>query len=87
MPYIKQDERKHFDMYIDMLADLFVDAAPGQRNYIITRLLSKALANECTYNSLNEIIGVLECVKLEVYRRITAPYEDKKRDENGEVFF
>lgn len=38
------------------------------------------------YKDYNEVIGVLECVKQELYRRLIAPYEDKKKDENGDVF-
>ena len=33
-----------------------------------------------------EVLGVLECVKLELYRRVAAPYEDKKCQENGDVY-
>ena len=32
------------------------------------------------------LIGVLECAKLELYRRVAAPYEDDKIDENGDVY-
>lgn len=31
------------------------------------------------------MVGVLECAKLEAYRRIASPHEDKKIDENGDV--
>lgn len=34
----------------------------------------------------SEIIGALECCKLELYRRIAAPYEDIKIGENGDVY-
>jgi len=30
--------------------------------------------------------GVLENVKQEMYRRLAAPYEDKKAEENGDVY-
>ena len=33
-----------------------------------------------------KVIGALECAKLELYRRIAAPYEDTKIQENGEVY-
>jgi len=38
------------------------------------------------YSNLNELIGVLECAKLELYRRVAAPYEDEKALINGDVF-
>jgi hypothetical protein len=39
-----------------------------------------------SYFSYNEVVGVLECVKLEMYRRLVAPYEDRKCKENGDVY-
>lgn len=40
-----------------------------------------------SYKIINEIIGVLECVKLEFYRRIAAPYENDKQQANGDVYY
>ena len=36
---------------------------------------------------INELVGVLECAKIELYRRIAAPYEDDKSRINGDVYF
>jgi hypothetical protein len=38
------------------------------------------------YAEINEVVGVLECCKLELYRRLAAPYEDTKIKENGDVY-
>ncbi len=38
------------------------------------------------YDNYNTVIGVLESMKLEMYRRTVAPYEDLKVQENGDVF-
>jgi len=38
------------------------------------------------YAHLNEVVGVLECAKLELYRRVVAPYEDQKMTESGDVY-
>jgi hypothetical protein len=38
------------------------------------------------YAHLNEVIGALECAKLELYRRIAVPYEDQKITESGDVY-
>ncbi len=38
------------------------------------------------YSKINSLIGVLECAKLELYRRVAAPYENDKIDENGDVY-
>jgi hypothetical protein len=58
----------------------------GELNYAITRLgliLLRKLGKN--YANINGIVGVIECAKLEFYRRIAAPYEDDKRKENGDI--
>jgi len=84
MPYIKPDERKAFDEAIARLGNI---TTPGELNYVITRLCHQYLLNKGTnYDNLNAITGVLECSKLEITRRLTAPYEDNKIKINGDVF-
>ena len=39
-----------------------------------------------SYTNMNSVIGVLGCAKMELYRRMTAPYEEKKAEENGDVY-
>jgi len=63
---------------------------PGTLNYIITRLCDywcRDWEGEANYEKYNTVIGVLECVKQELYRRQIAPYEDKKCEENGDVYY
>lgn len=88
MPYIPQSYRKELE---DSLAG--VPADPGGLNYVITKLIDTwlfAMGNNkpsrLSYKNINTAIGVLECVKLELYRRVAGPYEDKKKEENGEVY-
>ena len=38
------------------------------------------------YYHYNQLIGVLECAKLELYRRLVTPYEDIKITDNGDVY-
>jgi hypothetical protein len=38
------------------------------------------------YAHINEAVGALECAKLELYRRVAAPYEDEKMKESGDVY-
>lgn len=60
---------------------------PGELNYAITEMMINYLNRKgVSYTNMNEVIGVLECAKLELYRRMTAPYEDMKIDENGDVY-
>ena len=62
-------------------------ATEGELNYVITRLVDRFLQRYGRgYTTINQLIGVLECAKLELYRRIAAPYEDVKIQENGDVY-
>ncbi|RMH34263.1 MAG: hypothetical protein D6690_11010 [Nitrospirae bacterium] len=81
MPYISQNARTR-------LAQGGAPETPGELNYLVTRLLDGYLERKgpLSYASLNEAIGVLECAKLELYRRLAAPYEDRKRLETGDVY-
>jgi hypothetical protein len=59
----------------------------GELNYKLTVLALEYLEThgEC-YQTYAEIVSSFECAKLEMYRRMAAPYEDKKATENGEVY-
>lgn len=61
---------------------------PGELNYAVTRLLCNYIKAQggVSYTTLNEVIGVLECAKFELYRRVAADYETKKCGENGDVY-
>ena len=60
----------------------------GELNYLITKLCVEYLdgAKPETYSIINGIVGALECAKLELYRRVAVPYENIKRNVNGEVY-
>lgn len=58
--------------------------SPGNLNYAITNLLLATQPK--TYADFNALVGVLECVKLEFYRRAISVYEEKKKQENGDVY-
>ena len=64
-----------------------LDSSPqaGDINYCITTLLTKA-GKPNGYEQYSALVGILETVKMELYRRMVAPYEDKKCKENGDVF-
>lgn len=60
---------------------------PGELNYSISDRVDYYISmNGISYDTYNTIIGVLECAKLEVYRRLVAEYEDVKLHQNGEVY-
>lgn len=82
MPYINPEKRKQFE---PILKDLYVGTA-GDLNYLITSIVKNYLWDyNCNYQAYNEAIGALECAKLELYRRHTAPYEDGAIERNGDV--
>jgi hypothetical protein len=87
MPYVYQHERDRVDEILEELS--FVH--PGGLNYAITKLCQDYMQSDrrgknLTYANYNTIIGVLESVKLEFYRRAVVPYEDEKIQENGDVY-
>ena len=82
MPYIKQDLRPDFDKAIEQLKP---DSA-GDLNYIISRISIDYVERKGKkYSILNEVMGVFSSVAHEFYRRIVAPYEDQKIQENGDI--
>lgn len=82
MPYIDA-ERRHW------LEPRPIDEAvtAGELNFQVACLVNEYLTvNGVSYHRLNDVVGVLECLKLEIYRRLVAPYEDDKIIDNGDVF-
>ena len=88
MPYIPQDERKELDDLAGALTTQLRNGNfRGRLNYFISSVAQGLIeANGVSYSFLNDFIGVLECVKLELYRRVASPYEDEKMGQNGDVF-
>jgi hypothetical protein len=87
MPYIQEEDRKEIDKGLKPFITGFTSyeaIEPGCLNYIITRLLIETKPR--SYRDYNKLIGVLECVKLEFYRRQIAVYEDEKKEKNGDVY-
>jgi hypothetical protein len=79
MPYIKQKDRER-------LAKGEAPQTAGELNYSITKLLLNYLkAKGTSYQTINEIMGVMSAATHEFYRRHAVPYEDKKIAENGDV--
>lgn len=90
MPYIPQDQREGVDAGSKPIH-------PGELNYLISKTCWEYLTRRgfprpgeggypYSYADLNEVIGVLECAKQELYRRVLAPYEDGKKQSHRDVF-
>jgi hypothetical protein len=84
MPYIKQMSREYFE-------DHLINIVRGVQNtgdltyciYKLMIMLTEKWGKD--FRNMSSILSETECAKLEFYRRIMAPYEDKKIDENGDV--
>lgn len=80
MPYITEEDRQ-------AIADGHYPTNAGQLNYLLALEVDQYIEdNGLSYQTLNDIAGVLSCLDKEIYRRITVPYEDIKIATNGEVF-
>lgn len=90
MPYIPVDRKRHLVDYdsLGMSIKTREILSAGELNYAITCLVIEYIAGKgkLSYGAINEAIGALECSKLELYRRLAVPYEDKKIKENGDVY-
>jgi len=88
MPYIKQEYREELDIEINKIIraiDLLdLDTPDGAINYVFTKVLISYF--NTGYVNIERAIGLLECCKLEYYRRLASEYEDKKSIENGDVY-
>lgn len=93
MPYINKNLRSFIGDDLNKLLDCIEHDAEnsvnntnvGNLNYIITSICLSACKEHISYASYNSIIGVLECVKLEFYRRLVSKYEDSKIKMNGDI--
>ena len=87
MPYITQEERPQYDEVLTELIGLLKEKPPesvdGHLNYVVTRVIKEVYP--LRYYHINKAMGVLECIQHEFYRRVAAPYEDTKIEQNGDV--
>jgi hypothetical protein len=60
--------------------------AVGELNYLISKEVDEYLTRKgLSYTHINEVMGVLACVQMELYRRVATPYEEEKRGLNGDI--
>jgi len=80
MPYVDQTAR-------DRLAAGADPATEGELNFAVTQLCRRYLAAKgISYATINAVVGVLACTQAELYRRVAVPYEETKRQTNGDVY-
>lgn len=89
MPYINQQSRDVLQPILDAyrIATINYNPSIGDLNYVITKICDRYILDKgISYTTFNEVVGALECLKQELYRKVICPYEDKKENENGGVY-
>jgi|SRR5579859_190554 len=102
MPYITQEQRRELDAEILSLAEKIKNnhnhthARNGEMNYTISRLIREVYGPKripdpgaqgtWRYADINDVVGMLACANMEFYRKVAAPYEDIKEEQNGIVY-
>lgn len=78
MPYIPSSQKEKIDRGLIAL-NLSELNDSGALNYTIHQIISQYISqNKESYQTFNDILGALECAKMELYRRLISDYEDKK---------
>lgn len=89
MPYIKENQRPKFKAVLEEFNNAIGDKAQhwtaGELNYLISKMLWTIFEKQKSYQTANELVGVLECIKLELYRRKISEYENLKIVENKDI--
>lgn len=92
MPYVKQSDRDAIDPELERVSKEVMDS-PGMLAYAIMRLSLSFIkrapwgttVSGPTFEDYARTIGVIEAVKLELYRQQVARFEDGKIHTNGPV--
>lgn len=80
MPYIDEEARHR----------VMVDGpnTSGELNYTLTNVINNYVFRKgLSYQTLNDVMGALDGAAREFYRRMVAPYEDQKKEQNGDVYW
>jgi hypothetical protein len=90
MPYIPKKDREKFDSLIEDIVDEltshgYTSPKVGELNYVMSSIIWKLFKQNPSYTLGNNLIGTIQCVDREFYRRKLAKLEDKKILENGDI--
>lgn len=87
MPYIQQGFREIIDAELQNLGASWTPSNAGELNFLVSTFIANYIKTKgLSYSTVNEMIGALECAKLELNRVVIGPYEDRKIAENGPVY-
>ncbi len=82
MPYIKQEDRAKMDEVVGTMCAKGV-IPDGKLNYVLYKFCKDMVRP--SYAGYKNYCAELRQCATEIERRLLGPYEDIKRDENGEV--
>ena len=85
MPYITKDRRAIVDPEITVLVEKLRQLGLGDVVYVLYRLLKKLYGDTRNFYTKAQALAVLESTRAEYYRRVLAPYEDEKIEQNGDI--
>ena len=71
-------------MLEELICKLTTDK-PGDINYVLSKIVWQLFDRNPRYTTANTLIGVLEAVKLQFYRRKVIPYEMRKCHNEGDI--
>lgn len=83
MPYIKKEDK---GFAVAGKIDYEVIETAGELQYAMALMFKSYIARkDLNYQNCNDVMGALAGAQMEFYRRVVAPYEDVKIEENGDV--
>ncbi len=86
MPYLKTQQKEYFGDILKALNHSHISDG-GELNFVLTEVVKQyLLTHPKKYDTFNTVVGSLESCKLELYRRLIAPYESEKIASNGDVY-
>jgi len=88
MPYVDPDTRMNLFTVLNPVIDELEATGwkSGDVTYVVYRIVLEFMHKEpLKYANIAAAIGVVECVKSELYRKEVIPYEDGKIAVNGDV--
>ena len=88
MPYLSNKEGRRDQIMEGYFHDL---KSKGELNFLICDVIQQYIAvagnHKMSYDLLSDVAGVLADVQHEFRRCVMDPYEDKKSEENGDVWW
>lgn len=87
MPYVKKEKRVELDRIVDQILALMKQLPDKDRDGCLNYLFTKTLKSlyKPSYFNYERIMGLMECIQHEFYRRWIASYEDLKMREHGDI--